>query len=104
VGHSATWVHSRSDHLTGAVLPHTQAVTSLANSVGMGCENAAISSLSFALGRMGKALVAFSSIARTLTVCVLGTGGATSKTMGMVPGPDDPDSCYAPGGAQGSLM
>jgi hypothetical protein len=57
----------------------------------MGCKNMAISSLSFASGRMGKALVAFSSIARTLMVCVLDTGGATGKTMGMVRGPDDPD-------------
>jgi len=58
----------------------------------MGCENAAILSLSFASGRMGKALVAFSSVARTLMVHVLGTGGATSKTMGVVRGPDNPDS------------
>ena len=58
----------------------------------MGCENAAISSLLFASGRMGKALVAFSSVARTLMVRVLGTGGATGKTMGMVPGLDNPDS------------
>ncbi len=52
----------------------------------------AISSLFLASGRAGKALVAFSSIVRTLMACVLGTGVATVKSMGMVQGPDDPAS------------
>jgi hypothetical protein len=49
-------------------------------------------SLSLASGRAGKALVAFSSIARTLMAHVLGTGVATVKSMGMVQGPDNPAS------------
>ena len=52
----------------------------------------AISLVLLALGRAGKALVAFSSVARILTACVLGIGRATVETMGMVQGPDDPGS------------
>ena len=52
----------------------------------------AISSVSLALGRVGKALVAFSSVVRILTARVLGIGRATVETTGMVQGPDDPSS------------
>ncbi|SRR6266851_1465043 len=43
-------------------------------------------------GRAGKALIAFSSITRTLMVHVLGIGGFTIKGTGIMQGPSNPAS------------
>jgi hypothetical protein len=63
--------------------------SSLSNSIGMCWENTAILSVSLALDRAGMAFISFSSIVRTLMAHVLGIGGATIKSIGMVQGPDD---------------
>src|SRR6266850_794575 len=53
--------------------------SSLTKSIGMLSENMAISSDSYASRRAGKLLIAFSSVTRMLTACVLGANNAVHQ-------------------------